>query len=556
MIKNFGAIDNEAIEYLIETPSDANTDLLILDVLENNAIQSSAIFDLIEKILVNESPEVRFIGVGTLMKNMNLDVDRTLELLERRIKDTNETESVRKRSISSLSALMNFNFEKVTLIFEEEVNKGDAKFFDDVCYALKDAGIYDLERVTHTGKKLASDILDDWDALQAPMEIDYLNKLRGMDSSHAITYLEDLMFGSNQFNRFNINIYFLAWVLGELYRVKKQESANLIRKLIENISGAMNISWTVSRVLLSKEGFQYDTIRDFITTKNFLVRMSGFLTILQAYSCIDFFQRKYAILDEDFGEIYGSIKKSSIELLEILTKDDDELLQEVATILLQEILYPSKRQKLKVTQRLLDGMIKGFLKTVSRDIFVKFVKATGSMADQKTVYLGGILLALSWTDVNPQKVYPTLKVQNVYSDIIAHIISLVHNELRNSPENLLDIINKFGLESPEYHTRIIAIQFTHFLMLPIPEKVLNLYELLFLNREYQDKGLQITLLDALFVLRVLFAFTEDYKTEYNHEINNIVCRADELIQKLAQDEDKEVRMLADLVLNGIRFKDE
>lgn len=573
MIKNFGAIDNEAIEYLIETPSDANTDLLILDVLENNTIQSPAIFDLIEKILANESPEVRFIGVGTLIKNRNLDVERAIELLERRIKDTNETESVRKRSISSLSAVMDFSYEKIIPIFEEIVNNGDAEFFESVCRALKNAGIknektiqilrristYDLNRVTYTGKNLVLDILDDWDVLDTSLEIDYLNKLRGMGSSHAITYVEDLMFGSNQFNRFNINYFFFAWVLKELYKVKKQESVNLMKKLIEKVLGTMGISWTVSRVLIAEEGFQYDTIRDFITSENFLVRLSGFLTILQAYSCLDFFQRKYAILDEDFEEIYGSVKKNSIELLGLLTKDEDELLREVAIILLQEIVKPSEGQKIKIKQSVLDIMAKGFLKIISPDLLVKFLGALGafgSVDGRKRYYLAGILVFLSWTQLNPEKIYPTLKVQNVYSDMAAYIISFYYHEFRKSPEKLLDIINKFGFESTDYITRIIAIHFTHGLIPSIPEKLLETYESLLLNPEYQDKGPKVALIEALFLMRTFFAFIENYKTEHNSEINNIVYISTELIQKLAQDEDKEVGMLADLALNGIRFKDE
>ncbi len=90
-------------------------------------------------------------------------------------------------------------------------------------------------------------------------------------------------------------------------------------------------------------------------------------------------------------------------------------------------------------------------------------------------------------------------------------------------------------------------------MLPKPEKILGIYESLLLNPIYQDRRSKVALLYALSLMRKWFTFIEDYKTEHNSEIDSTVCRADELIQRLTQDEDDEVSMLADLVLNGIRF---
>lgn len=570
MIKDVGVINNEVIGYLMDTPRDRYTDLIILDVLENNTIESPLVFNLINKILITDNSHIRFIAVETMVKNADLDVDRALEILERRVKDRNETENVREKSISSLSTLMELRFEKVVNIFEEIIDSGNTESLEYVCYALKDAGIknektvqilkqisaYDLTRVTTNCKRLASDILYDWKALDTSLENNYLYKLRKMDSGQAIEYVEDLMFGSNQFNRFNINYLFFAWALGELYRVKKIESANLMKKLIENVSGTIEAPWTVSRVLLSKKELQYDTIRDFITSKNILVRMSGFLIIFQMYNCLNFFQRKYTIQDEYFEEAYESVKHDSIELLKPLAVDEDDLLREMATMMLQEILHPSEHQKPKVTQTVVGGAIKGFLKVVSPDMLVKFVKATNTGEDLGTYYMTGVLALLSWTQVNPEKVYPILKVKNAYSDMAAHIVSLYYNEIRNSPENMLDIMNKFGFESSEYLTRIGTVHTSHALMLPIPEKVLGVYESLFLNPIYQDRRSKVALLYALYLMRKWFAFIEDYKTEHNSEINSITCRAGELIQRLSQDEDKEVSMLADLMFNGIRFKDE
>ena len=167
----------------------------------------------------------------------------------------------------------------------------------------------------------------------------------------------------------------------------------------------------------------------------------------------------------------------------------------------------------------------------------------------------GVLALLSWTQVNPEKVYPILKVQNAYNDMAAHIISLYYNEIRNSPENMLNTMNKFGFKSSEYLTRIGAVHTSHAFILPIPEKVLGIYESLLLNPIYQDRRSKVALLYALSLMRKWFAFIEDYETEHNSEINSIMCRADELIQRLSQDGDEEVSMLVDLVLNGIRFKD-
>ena len=567
MIKDVGVINKEIIEYLMDTPSDRYTDLIILDVLGNNTIESPLVFDLINKILVTDNSHIRFIAVETMVENANLGVDMALEILERIVKDKNGTESVRKKSIGSLSTLMELRFEKVVNILGEIVDSGNTESLRYVCHALKDAGIknektvhilkqisaYDLGKATTDCKKLALDILYDWKVLDTSLEINYLYKLRKMDSSQAIEYVEDLMFGSNQFNRFNVNYFFFAWVLGELYRVKKIESANLMKKLIENVSGTIETPWIVSRVLLSKKGIQYDTIRDFIASKNILVRMSGFLVIFQTYNCLNFFQRKYTIQDIHFEKTYESVKYDSIKLLELLTVDKDDLLREMAKMMLQEISHPSEHQKLKVTQTVVGGAIKGFLKVVSPDMLVKFVKATNTGEDLRTYYMTGVLALLSWTQVNPEKVYPILKVQNAYNDMTAHIISLYYNEIRNSPKSMLDIMTKFGFESSEYLTRIGTVNTSHTLILPIPEKILGIYESLLLNPIYQDRRSKVALLYALSLMRKWFTFIEDYKTEHNSEIDSTVCRADELIQRLTQDEDDEVSMLADLVLNGIRF---
>jgi len=378
----------------------------------------------------------------------------------------------------------------------------------------------------------------------ADSNLNLLRRLRAMNSEQATEFLDKTLLNSNHM--------FMSNVLEEIQKVDSQKSANLIKKLVSNYSGILLISLPTSVALMNSKGFNPDSIKYFLKDEDFLIRITGFLTILQTYSCLTFLQKKYNIEDQKFDLFFESIKKNSLELLPILEKDKDESLRIMSSILIKEISFPSENVNQKFSDKMFNNIAGRTLKLVPSSVLINHAASTDSGENAKNFYLMMFIALMPLTNIDPKKIFSVGKVCDENNDLTNLLISYYCNTFRKSPDDILDIIKKL-LHTADPLGAIYGLYWSFIPLITLPEKTIQVYEQLFTNSIYEDKELRIALIFLFSYLKKLMTFIEDYVPENDSEILIINNRVQKDIEYLLDDKNNEVRMYADIVLNGIEF---
>lgn len=573
-VKAIGFLDDTIFEYLMDTPTDDFTDFIILDIIQNNAVKSVRFFDLMEKILSHQNPENNEVVVESLVEFRHLDSRKSVETIGRIINNKNKAalhlDRAREFCITNLANWFETDFENVVSIIEYLIETGETRELEMLCWGIKNAKIRDQktadllkrliaspsERVNPLCKKLANDILEEWGFVKPDEGDDYIRILRTMDSTQTLSYVEDLIFGENQFNRFTINHFILVWIIGDLLRVREKETTVLLRRMIEQYKNSVHFPVTATNVLFTRQGIRSHPIKDYAAQGDFFTHITSIFTILEVYSYLTFFKTKYTIQDTRFDQYYEMIKKQAVDLLSLFALNDDPLIREMAKILSNEIIHPSKPEKQTIKEKIFSGLATGTLKMVTPDMMVKYLHGTKPGLSDKNNYMVGFMAVFAMNMPSPKNIYPILKIQNLDTEMWRLLFSYYIHTIRDSPTDLIELGNKISLQSPNYRRRYIAVHWASNLLIVTPEKTMEIYERLRNSPLYEDAMMKILLISSLDSMNIWIEIMDQFKIPSVAPLISIKPRVDDMIRSYQNDNDKEVRMMTDLVMNGIQFTDE
>lgn len=557
-------ISEELIKYLLkaleENPLDISINLLIISSFQNNNTTSPLFFDLIEKVLSNQPLEIAIkrLAVGALVRNKDLDAKKALNILIKFIDGGDN--NLRHKSIDLLGKFFDKHLDKCIDIIYRIILYGSSTDLDHLCDAIQDSGCID-EKFTDVFKRIDKSDKENITPRSKSIAVNYLRKcglkekshvseifssLESMDPYESIAYLDDLIFDCDkiEFNKHIINNCTLIKVLENLYKYNEKYVLSLIKKLITvSIKAELGEETVllISTVLLSDEGFYYDSVKSFVEDDNLYVRIAGFLTVVQAYSCAIFFKNKYAIESEQFENYFKLLEKNSIKIMEILKKDN--YLKEMATVFLQEIENPSQRQKPKESYKIVGELVSH----VFGQLTLKINDLLGYLNEIDTqknpIHMMVFAVFMSFTNIESEKIY-SVWMNKKDGNLVSDILISSFDKMRSYPSSLLSIVSKISRqESNSLNDKRYLVYRASVFLIAIPNETINLYDKLLSDSSYGDKDLKIMIIFALSLLPKWVYFFEKFSTDMSSESSLIKINAQRIIQNLLNDENEEVRFL-------------
>jgi len=569
-IKSNESLSEELIKYLLEASKENSSDipinLLIVYTLQNNSTESLLFFDLIRELSLNQTIEIKQLTINALVKNKDLDAKEALNLL----KEFNNEKNIKLRhtSIDLLGKFFDRYLDKCIDIIDNIVLGGSPEDLEHLCYAIRDFGhinekftdlfkgvlASDDERVTYNCKDIAINYLRKLERDDKNDVSEILSSLESMDPYKSIIYLDDLIFGQGEFNRYHINYYLIISLLGKLYTYDKKHILCLIKKIIV-VSTKPKLSeesiLPISTVLLSNEGFYFESVRSLVEDDNLYVRITGLLTVTQAYSCAVFFKNKYNLEGKQFDSFFKSLEKNSIEIMKILKKDNH--LKEMVAVLLQEIENPSPRQNPKLIYRQLGKFIR-FVPNILTgrldyiyDRLAGFLKAIDTQ--ENPIHMMIFAAFMSFTYIESEKIC-SVWINKKDGNPMREILLCSFHMMRNYPIELLSIISKITeLESYSFRDKRYLVFRTSIFLITVPNETIALYEKLLNDSSYKDKDLKIMIIFSLSLLSKWVYSAEIFSAEIYSDFSSIKESVKKLIQHLSNDEDEEVRFFAKNIIN-------
>ena len=550
MIKDVGMVNDEVIDYLMDAPQDNYTRFVILGILDSNEIATLRSFELLEEFLSDENVEIQSLAVSILVKNRHFDIDRTLGILEQILEGDTRPHLI-KRTIQYLS---NFEEEKLDDIFRgiiwQIVQSQKYEYYWSILVLIKDLGIKTPE-IIEILKEIATTQLSDlrWynnrkeafellkkmgiTLFEEASQIDYLRELRQMTAEQALDYVEKLAHPDEE-RRTDIHLFgfdhnFLFFILRELYKVRPYETSDLMKHLLATLERSP--FQHIFEILGEHKYFNSEIIRSFVESDNQLISLTGFMALEYALN---------KVVDGEVVNVDEEIKNAILRLLrDIMTWEErNPLLAAMATVTYEEATNPSEQERIGLGSRIKTGFVKGVVELLGPRTAKNFMTA----ADSEIKVYHVVLYWASYKGIlhtKPGKLREVFRVIGKGDDMFLRVCDFMYEQLRISPEGALDILYKFALKSEESQVRNGAVDLGNIVGRLAPEKMLEIYEKLLPLPEYQDNRIR---------LGVTHSFRNFLETAQGN-------RARKNLEMLMNDNDRQVGMLADIILNGIQFRE-
>lgn len=547
LIKYYDAVNDRIIEYLMDTPADAYTHFVILNILDENKVESLKFFDFIKKIYDIGSVDIKKLTITSLVNNKELDINKTISIIEEII-NKDENSDITYFAIYNLSDFIKIRTESVLEILNRIITNPENKYvFDAILWMLGKSGfkhaktISILERIIDSDseninlfhRQGAYSILQDWGiAIDIPKVAP--NIFREMSVEENFEFIKKYYLSSGKKVIFIHDIVF-HFVLCELYKIKPEVSSELMKKCL-TIPLWPNFE-PFSEVLANPLHYNPEIITDFLGEKNdWIIRFTGFMA-LEFNTNNEFYNVSV--------EKHEGTKKASISILKALLNDKNPFMREMAKVAHGRATKPEKIEKTKHTQKIKNQVTRKVLNwVVDWKRKQKYLLAITEITTQYQALLFWLLYNATLHNTNPADTFGVLRAADKDGVIEKEIVKFVHNEVKNNPCDAIEILNKFGIESTDSLTKLGAIVGIDIIGRKCPEKALETYESLLSTME---RELKIVLLGSGST-GLLRNFRDRPEGPEKERIKSI-------LERLWQDDDKEVSAFADMILNGIQFKD-
>jgi len=569
-LKVHKSLDEEILQYFSRCPSHPLNDLTILELLLEHNITSPMFFEVVRKRSAQSNSEIKNLALQVAAIKRDIDVDAALVLFENEFERRSRNAIQRENNVSIISNLHYFiqdSPERVLSIIDRiEKNATNEELFTLVWLfkddrfkshiaerVLKRFITSQEEQISTMSRNVAANILRNWGMLEGLDIKDHLSILRAMDSGSALQYLEDLLSGESQFNRFNINNSFYLAVLEEIYTLRPQETCDTIIRMIARTYGIIDIAIPSSAIFFNQSGLNTkETIRELVRHSSFNVRVAGFFSLLQSTVLLDYFKTKYGIIDDRYDALNDEVKSEALQLLETITRDDDTLLGTCAHVLKNELTTPSEPEK-RTRMNVVSGSVaKGAMRFIKPDLMSGYLSSVESGDDDKSFLMFSTIGMLSLTNVHTKDLFSILSAGNSDNEATRLMVSFFCDKIRSAPEELLPLIKKFGFESKWQIQRYGAILWASIPLITVPESTIKVLNEALRTPAFDDPDLKTAMLSSLAFLKKWMLLIGQYKSQRSTEIQSILSMIDDLNQNLLHDKDEVVRVTADLHMNGIR----
>lgn len=536
LIKYYGAVNDDVIEYLMDTPEDAYTQFVVLNILYENEIDSSKFFDLIKKIYVSGNLSIKKLTITTLVNNKDFNVNKIIDIIEDIIKK-DENIDITYSAIYSLANLIDIIPERVLEILNNIIRDPKEKYVyailnmlhtsmfknDGTILILRQIVFSDSENINFQHKRVASNLLKDWGITIIDRDKISLTEFKKMTAEDAFDYVKYIL--SDKKRAKYIHETALTFILSNLYKTKPKASSDLMKKFIKNY---VWVGWEwFSEVLANPMYYDPKIISDFLAESDWFIRYTGFMTL--ELNINNKFQNVPI-------EMHKESKEKSISILENLVNDKDPVMREMAKVAYNRVIKTKDTEKQKIGQNIKNKIKKKILNLVDINQIQKYLSADiGHTYQYGTIKQWVVFNAMIHTD--PEKVFGVLRAMGKEGVIEKKITKFVFNEIKNNPCDAIDILDEFGIKSTNFLTRLGAIICIGMIGPKCPEKALEVYESVFPNI---DSDLKI----------LIVGWLQNFLDIPEGE------KAKKILEKIIQDEDKEVSAFADMILNGIQFMDE
>jgi uncharacterized protein YutD len=555
MIKDVGRVINEVIDYLLDTPTDAYTHFVVLNILAENKIQSLKFFDLIKRIYDTGSVDIKQLTIKSLVNNKELNRDKTIGIIEEIINKDENTDCT-YFAICNLCEFTDIFPERVLGTLDKiVVDLKEKRYVYAILYLLQDSGfkhegtISILKRIIFSDsaifnllhRRFAYDLLEDWGiALPEISKVD-LKRFREMTVKEVIEFIDEYL--SAERVELFINEFVLHFILRELYKIKPHVSSKFMKKCLE--TATMTNFEIFSEVLANPAYYNPEIINDFLAEKNdWIIRFTGFTAL--EFNINNEFKNVSA-------ERHEETKKVSISTLKNLLKDSDPLMKEMANVAYNRTTKPKEIEKTKIVQKIKNKVIKKMLNLADLKKKQKYLEGGAEFTNQYQTLVFWLFYNALLPNTNPADTFGVLRAAGRDGVIEKNIVQFTYNEVKNNPCDAIEILNKFGIKYDDSLSKAplkAAIQGIDMMGQKCPDKALKTYESLLSSIE----GDASIVRDIKFILLgtgatgLLRNFGDQPEGPEKERIKSI-------LERLRQDEDKEVGAFADIVLNGIQFRE-
>lgn len=547
MIKDVGGVNNEVIDYLLDTPTDAYTHFVVLNILAENKIQSLKFFDLIKRVYDTGSVDIKQLTVTSLVNNKELDSDKTIGIIEEII-NKDENNDVAYFAIYSLTEFTNILPERVLEILDKIIlNPKEKKLVFAILTMLQDSGfknegtisilkqlIYsDSVNIDLTYKRIAYNILEDWGIALSDISIVNPNIFREMSVDEVFEFINKYL--SSEKKLLFINEFVLHFILCKLYEIKPDVSSEFMKKCLK-ITTTPNFE-QFSEVLANPRYYNPEIINDFLAEKNdWIIRFTGFMAL--EFNINNEFKNVSV-------ERHEKAKKASISIFKKLLNDRDYFMREMAKVAYDRATTPKEIEKTKITQKIKSKAINKMLDLVHLNTIQRYLVASAEYSPQYQALAFWLGYNAVLPNSNPAETLGVLHAAGRDGVIEKNIVQFIYDEVKNNPCAAIEILNKFSINSDDFLLRAAAIDGIDMMGQKCPEKALETFESLLssIGRELKFWLLGVGSTGLL----------RNYRDRPDGPEKE---RIKSILERLRQDEDKEVSAFADIVLNGIQFREE
>ena len=502
----------------------------------------------IKEFLSGEDVVVQSLAVGILVRNKHLDVDRILCILWQII-ERDASSHLTTRTIQYLVEFGREKFDDIIWIIDQIVESGKYEYYWSILVLIKDTGIESSEIIEilkklataqltglrwYTTRKEAFELLKEMGVNIVPetFKMDYLGELRQMTLEEALDYVGKLAQsgeeGATDADLFAFDHNFLFFVLRELYKECPYETCVLMKYFLTILERSP--FQHIFEILGEHRYFNSEIIRSFVKSDNKLVSFTGFMALEYALN---------KVVDGEVANVDEGIKNEILKILsEIKTwEEKNPLLAAMAAVTYGEATNPPNPMRIRWDERIRTKLVKSAVESIGPRMAKNFMVAEDN--EDKIYHV--VMYWATYRGIlhtKPDKLREVFRVIGKDDAMFLRVCNCMYDMVRTSPEGALDILYKSALISGESQIRVAAVDMANIVGRLAPEKVLEIYEKVLPLTGYQDNRTRLT---------VVHNFRNFLETSH-------ADRARKNLMKLMDDHDQQVGMLADIILNGIKFR--
>lgn len=542
MIKDFGIINDEIIEYLMEVPIDSYTLFVVLRIINENQIRSEKFFDLIKKIYNNGNKDIRKFAITAIVINKKLDIQRAFDFIKMIIEKDDDSD-ITYFAIYNLDNFINQTLDKVLEILNLIITRSkDRKYINGILNMLQNSGFKcngtievlksiifsDSTNITIEHKEVAFRLLNKWDVCVPDVVKLKSDIFRQMNEDETIDFINRYLSSNLKSSYFNIGI--LNYVLCEIYRSRPEISSALIKKsLLIPLQPNFEI---FSEIMAHPMYYNQNVIREFLDEKNeWIIRFTGFMAlefnINNEYSRIS-------------NEKYDETRKISISLIQNLINDTDPFMKEMARMGYDRAARPKLMEKQTMIQQIKFKTAKKILDLVDLTSVQNYLNAGFEFTSRHQALLFWLLYDAVLSKTDASETFGLLKAAGKDGILERKIVTFVYDTVRNKPCDAIDLLGKFGLKSGDFMSQIGALVGIDIIGKKCPGKALELFE--------------SSIPEINKMLKIIYLGSGSTGLLRNfREMPEFQEKAKSILEKLIKDDDIEVSAYADMILNGLKF---